>query len=78
MLALNGEKDLQVTAKENLEGWKNGLTHNKNVTVKSYPDLNHMFQKATTGLTDEYATIETTIEPEVLQDILNWLNQNVK
>jgi len=78
VLALNGEKDLQVTAKENLEGWKNGLTHNKNVTVKSYPDLNHMFQKATTGLTDEYATIETTIEPEVLQDILNWLNQNVK
>ena len=78
VLALNGEKDLQVLAKENLEGWKNGLLHNKNVTVKSYPDLNHMFQKANTGLIDEYGTIETTIEPFVLEDIVNWLNENVK
>lgn len=78
VLALNGEKDLQVTAKENLKGWKDGLPHNKNVTVKSYPDLNHLFQKAVTGLPNEYGEIETTIEPVVLEDILNWLNENVK
>lgn len=78
VLALNGEKDLQVTAKENLEGWKNGLTHNKILTVKSYPDLNHMFQKAKTGLPNEYGTIETTIEPFVLEDIVTWLNEHVK
>lgn len=78
VLALNGEKDLQVTAKENLKGWKDGLAHNKYVTVKSYPKLNHMFQKAVTGLPNEYGEIETTIEPVVLEDILNWLNENVK
>lgn len=78
VLALNGEKDLQVSSKENLEGWKNGLTHNKNVTIKSYPNLNHLFQPATTGLHTEYGEIETTIEPIVLEDIVKWLNENVK
>ena len=77
-LILNGEKDVQVTAKENLEGWRKGLVHNKNATIKSYPNLNHMFQTAKTGMPDEYAEIETTIEPVVLKDITKWLNENVK
>jgi len=78
VLALNGEKDVQVTYKENLDGWKKGLAHNKKATFKSYPNLNHLFQKTETGLPNEYGTIETTIEPYVLEDILNWLNKNVK
>ncbi|WCM42308.1 lysophospholipase [Flavobacterium sp. CBA20B-1] len=77
-LILNGEKDVQVTAKENLEGWRKGLAHNKNVTIKSYPNLNHLFQLAKTGMPDEYGTIETTMEPAVLEDITKWLNENVK
>lgn len=77
VLAMNGEKDVQVLAKENLQGWKDGLTHNPNVTIKSYPGLNHSFQPATTGMPNEYATIETTIAPEVLEDILAWLNEYV-
>lgn len=75
---LNGEKDVQVTAKENLEGWKKGLSHNKKATIKSYPNLNHLFQSAKTGMPDEYGEIETTIEPLVLEDITKWLNENVK
>lgn len=75
---LNGEKDVQVTAKENLEGWKKGLIHNKKATIKSYPNLNHLFQSAKTGMPDEYGEIETTIEPFVLEDITKWLNENVK
>jgi hypothetical protein len=47
------------------------------VTIKSYPGLNHSFQPATTGMPNEYATIETTIAPEVLEDILAWLNEYV-
>lgn len=78
VLALNGDKDVQVAAKENLNGWQNGLAHNKKVTVKMYPNLNHLFQKAKTGMPDEYGAIETTIEPIVLEDISNWLNQNIK
>ncbi|MEG1020862.1 MAG: alpha/beta fold hydrolase [Myroides sp.] len=77
-LILNGEKDVQVTAKENLEGWRKGLAHNKKATIKSYPNLNHLFQTAKTGMPDEYGEIETTIEPFVLEDITKWLNENVK
>lgn len=77
-LVLNGEKDVQVIAKENLEGWRKGLQNNKNVTIKTYPNLNHLFQSATTGMPNEYGEIETTIEPFVLEDITKWLNENVK
>jgi len=77
-LILNGEKDVQVTAKENLEGWRKALAHNKKATIKSYPNLNHLFQSAKTGMPDEYGEIETTIEPFVLEDVTKWLNENVK
>lgn len=78
VLALNGMKDLQVTSIENLDGISKGLSHNKNVKINSYDDLNHLFQKAKTGLTNEYGKIETTIEPLVLEDITKWLNENVR
>ncbi len=77
-LVLNGKKDLQVTWKENTEAIANGLHHNKQVTVKTYSELNHMFQHADKGLPDEYGTIEETIAPVVLQDILHWLNKYIK
>jgi len=75
---INGEKDVQVTSKVNLDGWKKGLAHNKKASFKSYPNLNHLFQESETGMPNEYGSIETTIEPYVLEDILNWLNTNVK
>ena len=78
VLAINGAKDVQVTSKENLEGIAKGLSHNQKVTIKEYPNLNHMFQKAETGMPAEYGEIETTIEPIVLEDIVKWLNENVK
>ena len=78
VLVINGAKDVQVTSKENLEGIAKGLSHNQKVTIKEYPNLNHMFQPATTGLHTEYGEIETTIEPIVLEDIVKWLNENVK
>jgi len=78
VLALNGTKDLQVTSLENLAAIEKGLSHNKKLKIISYEGLNHLFQPATTGLDTEYAEIETTIEPVVLEDITKWLNENVK
>ena len=40
---------------------------------KLYPGLNHLFQHAQTGAATEYGTIEETISPEVLSDIVAWL-----
>ncbi len=78
VLAINGTKDLQVTSVENLAGISKGLGMKGNLKIISYEGLNHLFQAATTGLPDEYGMIETTIEPKVLEDIVQWLNEKVK
>lgn len=78
VLALNGTKDLQVTSVENLAGIARGIGIKGKLQITSYEGLNHMFQKAETGLPDEYGTIETTIEPKVLENITKWLNEKVK
>jgi len=78
VLAVNGSKDLQVAAKENLAAISAALKRggNNKVTVKEYPNLNHLFQECTTGLPTEYAVIEQTFSPDVLNDISNWILNN--
>jgi pimeloyl-ACP methyl ester carboxylesterase len=80
VLALNGEKDLQVPAKVNLDAIKAALTKggNKQVTTKTFAGLNHLFQECTTGLMTEYATIEQTFSPVVLNEILTWIKAQIK
>ncbi|KAB2871904.1 MAG: alpha/beta hydrolase [Bacteroidales bacterium] len=75
VLAINGEKDLQVPADVNLNAIKNALdkAQNKIVTIKKFPNLNHLFQESTTGSPSEYGTIEQTISPVVLVEIGNWI-----
>ncbi|OOG77599.1 S9 family peptidase [Flavobacterium sp. A45] len=80
VLALNGEKDLQVPADVNLEAIKAALTKggNKNVTTKKLSNLNHLFQESKTGSPDEYATIEQTFSPVALEEISKWILVQVK
>ncbi len=73
VLALNGELDTQVDAKQNLGGMEVLLAHNKDVTLVSLPGLNHLFQHAETGSPAEYASIEETFAPEVLELISQWI-----
>lgn len=75
VLALNGEKDLQVPSKENLEAVKNALTKGGNTrsTIKELPGLNHLFQECKTGSPDEYSETEQTLSPGAMTEILNWI-----
>ncbi|WP_379125468.1 alpha/beta hydrolase family protein [Paradesertivirga mongoliensis] len=75
VLALNGEKDLQVPAQENLAGIKNALAvgGNEKVTIKEYATLNHLFQQCRTCLTTEYGEIEETFSPAVLNEMTRWI-----
>lgn len=77
VLAINGEKDLQVPAKENLEAIKAGLTKggNTDVITMELPGLNHLFQEAETGLINEYAEIEQTFSPEAMEVVLEWIKE---
>jgi fermentation-respiration switch protein FrsA (DUF1100 family) len=80
VLAITGEKDLQVPPKENLEAIKAALKKggNENVTIKELPGLNHLFQECETGGPSEYAEIEQTFSPIALSEISNWIKAQVK
>jgi fermentation-respiration switch protein FrsA (DUF1100 family) len=73
VLALNGEKDAQVIADMNLTAIEKLLPQSDKNKVKSYPDLNHLFQHCQTGNPAEYAGIEETMSPEVMSDIAEWI-----
>jgi len=79
VLALNGEKDLQVPPKENLTAIKTALQKGKNkkVTCKELPGLNHLFQECKTGLPAEYSQIEQTFSPDALKGIVEWIKTTV-
>jgi hypothetical protein len=80
VLAINGEKDLQVPAKINLEAIKKALDKGKNKksTVMELPNLNHLFQECKSGSPEEYATIEETFSPKALEAVKNWIQNQVK
>ncbi|MGV8075839.1 MAG: alpha/beta hydrolase family protein [Methanosarcina sp.] len=78
VLAINGEKDLQVPPEENLLAIENALKagSNENYTVKELPGLNHLFQTTQTGSPTEYSKIEETISPDALELIGNWISEH--
>ncbi|MDQ1327447.1 MAG: uncharacterized protein QG641_727 [Candidatus Poribacteria bacterium] len=80
VLAINGDKDLQVPSKENLSAIEEALKAggNKDYTVKELPGLNHLFQTAKTGVPSEYAAIEETISPTALKTMGDWILKQVK
>ena len=80
VLALFGGLDVQVDVDQNSPALKAALEKAKNpdVTVKVFPDANHLFQKATTGSVQEYATLPADFVPGFLDTIANWLLERVK
>lgn len=75
VLAINGEKDLQATPKENLDAIAAALKEggNKDFSIVLLPQLNHLFQNSKTGMPTEYAEIEETISPIALKTISDWI-----
>jgi uncharacterized protein len=75
ILALNGDKDIQVSADENLAAIEKAVRSSGNSSLKTVklPGLNHLFQHSTTGLPAEYGKIEETFSPEVLRIITDWI-----
>ncbi|MDQ6531573.1 alpha/beta hydrolase [Flavobacterium sp. LHD-85] len=75
VLAINGSKDVQVPPEANLQNIQRALTKggNKKITIKTLPNLNHLFQECKTGSQFEYGAIEQTISPTALEEISSWL-----
>lgn len=75
VLAIVGEKDLQVPPAENLQGIERALEHgaNRRATVRQLAGVNHNLQTARTGKLSEYFLIEETVAPSVLELLSSWM-----
>jgi hypothetical protein len=75
VLAVNGELDVQVTPEANLAAIAAALERagNPDVTVRELPGLNHLFQEAETGSPAEYAAIDQTMSPRLLELVADWI-----
>ncbi len=80
VLVLNGEKDTQVPAWQNLPMIVAALEAGENpgYRVEKLRGLNHLFQPAETGSVIEYAQISETISPAVLELMREWISGVVK
>jgi pimeloyl-ACP methyl ester carboxylesterase len=77
VLAVWAEKDTQVLFEANRKKLQEIITHNTNLKADLVvlPGLNHLLQRAQTGLPDEYDRIEQAIDPLALEFFGNWLRQ---
>ena len=72
LLAISGEKDLQINANATFDNMQTYLKNRGLLQTKYATGLNHLLQPCTTGSPDEYPLIETTIAPEVLDWIVRF------
>ena len=79
VLAVNGEKDLQVPFEVNLREIEAALQRggNTNYEIHALPDHNHLFQHSETGAPSEYSTIEETWSVESMELIAGWILKTV-
>lgn len=79
VLAINGSKDLQVSAKQNLPAICAALSEggNKNFQIDELDGLNHLFQTAVTGAPSEYGEIQETMSPVALETIASWIARQI-
>jgi hypothetical protein len=80
VLGLYGGNDTQVDAEQNSAALQAALESagNADVTIQVLPTANHLFQDATTGGVDEYATLPPQLMPEFLEAISQWLLARVQ
>lgn len=75
VLAVNGERDLQVEAGPNLAAIRETLEAHGNhaVTTLALPHLNHLLQTCRTGLVQEYGQLDETVAPAALNAVGEWI-----
>jgi pimeloyl-ACP methyl ester carboxylesterase len=77
VLAMIGQKDVQVLPGRNLPAIRKALQEggNKRFEVIEMPGLNHLFQTAKTGAVSEYGGIDETISLLALEKISGWITR---
>jgi len=80
VLALFGGLDLQVPAEENARALREALARaeNEDVTVRTFPAANHLFQHAAIGTVEEYAALPKEFEAGVLDLVSSWILERTR
>ena len=80
VLAMNGDRDIMVPARENLASIRSLLERGSNTRheVVTLPGLNHMFQRCVTGTQSEMRTLSDVFAPEAMRLLTAWLQENVR
>jgi fermentation-respiration switch protein FrsA (DUF1100 family) len=80
VLALNGARDLQVSAKQNLPAIAAALAEGgaSDFTVVVLPGLNHLFQTCVKCTVSEYAELEETFAPAALDVLGDWIVRHTR
>jgi len=73
MLILQGERDCQVSLKADFAAWRQELAGRKNVTLKSYPTLNHLFMEVEGQSTGREYELAGHVSASVVNDIADWV-----
>lgn len=68
-----GGKDVQVPANENIYALQHLRLNTTDVTIKDYPNLNHLFQQAETGKIEEYFENSESFNEQLMDDLTHWL-----
>ncbi|KPK09045.1 MAG: hypothetical protein AMS20_01095 [Gemmatimonas sp. SG8_28] len=77
VLAVFAEKDLQVPPSVNLAPMREALSEapTDDVTIEVIPGANHLFQAATTGSPDEYASLPKEFVPGFMELVSGWIRE---
>ena len=81
LLAMNGEKDLQILIDLNFEAIEKALQSggNPHYDMVRFPNMNHLFQETDgTGMPTEYGSIDQTFSPKALKVMTDWINQKMQ
>jgi dienelactone hydrolase len=71
ILIVQGGRDYQVTP-SNFQAWSDALSNNKNVTLRTYPDLDHLFIHGTgASKPSDYARPDH-VSQEVVESVATW------
>jgi dienelactone hydrolase len=69
---VQGARDYQVTP-SNFQAWSDALSNNRNVTLRTYPDLDHLFMHGTgASKPSDYARPDH-VSAEVVESIATWI-----
>lgn len=72
VLIIQGEADFQVFMEEDYTAWQDLTKGMKNVMMKSYPNLNHLFMPSINGDISDYE-IPAHVEQIVIDDMGTWI-----